>query len=158
MKRRAPPDSLEFDADQQALAADPAMCGSAGCGRSIGGAQFGGALGQSLFHDDRQGLARDGAGEGAAAKGGAVVAGPEDAEDLARGQDGGDGVHAAGEGFAQGDHVRADTLVLAGQELARAAQARLDFIGNHQHVVPAAEFAHARAGNPQVGRRPRASP
>ena len=60
---------------------------------------------------------------------------------------------AAAERLAEQVHVRHDALVLAGEGPARAAQTRLDLVGDEQHVALGAQLAYARAGS-----RPAAPP
>ncbi len=69
-----------------------------------------------------------------------MVAGGEDAEDLAGAEDGGDGVEAAGEGFADDADVGADAFVLEGEELAGAAEAGLDLVAHEEDVVFVADL------------------
>ncbi len=70
-----------------------------------------------------------------------MVAGGEDVEDLAGGEDGGDGVEAAGEGFADDADVGTDVVMLEGEELAGAAEAGLDFVAEQEDVVVVADLA-----------------
>ena len=60
-----------------------------------------------------------------------------------------DGVEAAGEGLADRDAVGADPLVLEGEELPGAAEARLDLVEDQEAVVPVGQLAQA----PQVAVR-----
>ena len=71
----------EFDADQQAAAADLLDVGMADFLQLIEqpGAHFGGAVRQALVFDDAQGGAGDGACQGVAAIGAAVAAGTKHA-------------------------------------------------------------------------------
>ena len=68
-----------------------------------------------------------------------MVAGVEDAEDLARAEHGGDGIEAAGERLADDQDVGRDLLVLVGEELAGAAKAGLDLVEHKENVVLAAD-------------------
>ena len=81
------------------------------------------------------GRARDRRAERVAAERTAVIAGPEDAHHLAVGQHGRDRVEPAGERLADGDHVRAHALVIAGEQPAGAAQAGLNLVGDEQDIV-----------------------
>ena len=92
-------------------------------------------LGEIFFDDDAERGAGHGAGQRIAAEGAAVVAGVEEAEDLARAEHGGDGIEAAGERLADDEHVGLDALVLVGEELAGAAEAGLDLVGDEQDAV-----------------------
>ncbi|OQA29942.1 MAG: hypothetical protein BWY56_02608 [Acidobacteria bacterium ADurb.Bin340] len=67
----------------------------------------------------------------------------EDIHDLAGGQEGAHGVEPAAEGLADGHAIGADALVLEGEELAGAAQARLDFIQHQQAAVAVRQFPQA---------------
>src|SRR5207248_6620694 len=78
-------------------------------------------------------------GEWVAAEGAAMVPGMEDAEDLFRRQDCGDGIKASGKRFADDEHIRAHVLMHAGEELACPTQARLNLVAHEQDVVFAAE-------------------
>ena len=68
-----------------------------------------------------------------------MLAGADGEHDLVVGEDGGNGQGAAGEGLADGDHVRAHAFVVAGEQLAGAADAGLDLVGDEQHVVRVAQ-------------------
>ena len=73
-----------------------------------------------------------------------------DAEDLAVGQDGGNRVAPAAQGFADDDHVGPHAFILAGEELAGPAESRLDLVGDEKDSVRLADLG----GPPQeaVGR------
>lgn len=66
-------------------------------------------------------------------------AGLNDAHNLLAAEDGGDGVHAARDGLAEGDHVGLDASPLGAEHLAGAANASLDLVGNEDDVVLLAE-------------------
>ena len=104
------------------------------------GAEFGGALDHFLFNENAEGGAGNGAAERIAAEGAAVVAGLEDAENFARGENGGDRIEASGEGFADDENVGLDAFVHVGEELAGAAEAGLNFVSHEQDAILAAEF------------------
>ena len=72
------------------------------------------------------------AGQRVAAEGAAVVAGLEDAQHFLVGEHRRDRVEAAGERLADHGQVGLDALVLLGQQLAGAAQAGLDFVGDQR--------------------------
>ena len=88
--------------------------------------------------DDR---AADRAGQRVAAEGAAVLAGLEDAEDVAVRHDGRDRDDAAAERLAQDVEVGDDALVVAREGPAGPAEAGLDLVGREQHVVGGAELA-----------------
>ena len=50
---------------------------------------------------------------------------------------------AAGEAFRQAQQIRLDACLLAGEQRAGAAEAHRDFIGDQEHAVQIAQFAHA---------------
>mmetsp|Transcript_36607 Transcript_36607/g.92793 ORF Transcript_36607/g.92793 Transcript_36607/m.92793 type:complete len:394 (-) Transcript_36607:31-1212(-) len=59
-------------------------------------------------------------------------------------QDGAHRVHAAGERLAQHEHVGPHLLVVDGKHRARAPQASLHLVRDHEHVVPRAQRAYTR--------------
>eukprot|EP00515_Schizochytrium_aggregatum_P017286 CAMPEP_0202097642 /NCGR_PEP_ID=MMETSP0965-20130614/1310_1 /ASSEMBLY_ACC=CAM_ASM_000507 /TAXON_ID=4773 /ORGANISM="Schizochytrium aggregatum, Strain ATCC28209" /LENGTH=849 /DNA_ID=CAMNT_0048666027 /DNA_START=98 /DNA_END=2648 /DNA_ORIENTATION=+ len=101
------------------------------------------ALREVLINEDLEGGLRDAAGERGAAVGGAVLSGFDVEHDLVVAKHGGHGVHAATEGLAEDDDVRADVLVVHAEHAAGAAEASLDLVCDHEHVVLGAEVAHA---------------
>jgi hypothetical protein len=98
-----------------------------------------GVLHQLLLDDDLQSLVRDGAAQGVAAEGRAVVAGVEHVHDFVVGQERADGIEAAAQRLADDQAVGADAFPLVGEHLAGAAQAALDLVADQQHVVLLAE-------------------
>ena len=62
--------------------------------------------------------------------------------DPARRQHARDGVHAAGDGLAEQDHVRLDAAPLVAQQLAGAGDAGLDLVADEQDVVLLAQLLH----------------
>ena len=42
--------------------------------------------------------------------------------------------------FADDDHIRANTFMLAGKELAGPAQTGLDFVGDEENIIAACRF------------------
>jgi len=113
------------------------------------GADLARALHQPFVNQHAQGGAADSRAERVAAEGAAVVARPQQAQHLAVGQHGRDGVEAAAERLAQRDHVRPDAFVVAAQQRAGAAEAGLNLIGDEQDVVGGANLGRAL----QVARR-----
>ena len=67
--------------------------------------------------------------------------GREDVHHLAGRQERRDGVEAARERLADGDRVGPDALVLEGEQLPGAAQARLDLVQHQQDAVRVAQLA-----------------
>ena len=133
---------MELDADEKAAAADlldVAASDLAELGHEEL-APLGGVLDELLLPDDSQALPGHRAGQGVAAEGRAVLARLEDAEDLPVGHDRRDRVAAAAQGLADDDHVGPHALVLAGEELARAAEAGLDLVGDEEDVVLLADL------------------
>ena len=61
---------------------------------------------------------------------------------LAGGQRGGEGHGAAGQRLAQTQNIGGDTGVLAGEQLAGAAKAGGNLIGDQQYPFPVAHFTH----------------
>ena len=145
---------VELDADPEAFAADFGDVRAAEIFEEVDRvvAEFGGAGGEVFVDDDAEGGAGDGAGERVAAEGAAMVAGVEDAEDLARGEDGGDGVEAAGERLANDDDVGRDVFVLVGEELAGAAEAGLNLVEHEEDVVLAADCGGLRRDSRRAAR------
>ena len=76
-----------------------------------------------------------GRGERIAAEGRAVLAGTEHAEHVAVADDGRDGHDAAAERLAEQVEVGHDADEVARERRADAAEARLDLVGDEQHVV-----------------------
>ena len=68
-----------------------------------------------------------------------MLAGKDGEHNLVIGQNCRYGKGAAGKGFADGDHIRADALVVAGEHFACAADAGLYLIGNKKDIVLVAE-------------------
>src|SRR5216683_2799863 len=128
---------VQLDGDPEAAATDFADVRADNLSEAVEeeSAEFGGAFGEALFDEDLEGGAGDGAGHGVAAEGAAVVARAQDAEDLARGEDCGDGIETASEGFADDEDVGGDALVHVGEELAGAAEAGLDLVGHEEDAV-----------------------
>mmetsp|Transcript_51871 Transcript_51871/g.134570 ORF Transcript_51871/g.134570 Transcript_51871/m.134570 type:complete len:201 (-) Transcript_51871:432-1034(-) len=52
-------------------------------------------------------------------------------------------VYATGERLAKNDHVGMHVLMVDGQHAPRAAETSLHLVGDHQHVILAAQLAHA---------------
>ena len=74
----------------------------------------------------------------------AVLAGMQHPQDVAIGHHRGQRHHAAAQCLAEQVHVRHHIPVVAGEGSAGAGQARLDLVGDHQHIAGGAEFAHGR--------------
>lgn len=70
-----------------------------------------------------------------------MLAGAEDAEDVAVADHRRDGDDAAAEGLAQQVEVGDDALVLAGEGPAGAAEAGLDLVGDEEDVPLGGQFA-----------------
>ena len=68
----------------------------------------------------------------------------EDSEDIGVGDDGRNGKDPAAEGLAQAHRVGAHSLVVTGEAPARPAETGLDLVGDHQDVVPRAQFPDRR--------------
>jgi len=149
----------DFDAGQQALAADAQLgaAGVAGERRERGQqdtAQPGAAPRQVQppdFPNLRQGHgAADGmAQKGAGVDGFAVGRRPRGVHEVGAADAGGER-EAAGQGFAEANHVRDRSGVFAGKPFPGAAEAGVDFIQNQQGAVlvaePAQEGQEARRG------------
>ena len=99
-------------------------------------------------HPDHR--AADGRGQRVAAEGRAVLARSEDAEDVRVADDRRDGDDAAAERLAEQVEVGHDPDEVAGEGRAGAAEARLDLVGDEQHVALGADRPDRRK---VVGRR-----
>ena len=97
------------------------------------------AGGQQLDHGRA-----DGAGQRVAAERRPVLAGLEQAEDLAVRDHGRQRHDAAAERLAEHVDVGLDALAVAGERRAGAAQARLDLVGDHQHAAARGDLTHLR--------------
>ena len=69
-----------------------------------------------------------------------MVAGLEDAENSPRRQHRGDGIKASRKRLPDDDHIRPDTFMHVGEELAGSAQAGLDFVHHQEHPILAANL------------------
>jgi hypothetical protein len=122
--------AIEFDGQPEAFAADGLDVRALDLLQAGEGvvAEGGGPGTEVFINDDFECSAGDGAGEGVAAEGAAVITGVEDAQDGAAAKDGGYRVVAAGECLTDDDDVWGDVLVLVGEELAGATEAGLDLV------------------------------
>ena len=93
---------------------------------------------------------RYGAAERVAAVCAAVRAGAEDAEHLAPCDNGRHRIEATGERLAEDVHVGSHVVVIAREQLACAAEPRLDLVGHEQHVALLAEVGEL--AQPPIGR------
>ena len=91
-------------------------------------AQLGRALDQLLFHQHSQRRARHRAAQRIAAKRAAVIPGMEHAQHFFRRQHRRHRIEAAGQRLADDHRVGPNAFVLKREQLAGAAQARLDFV------------------------------
>lgn len=82
-----------------------------------------------------EGLCGHGTGQRVATVRGPVRARREREHDLMAGEDGRHGVRAARQRLAEDDHVGLDALMIAGEHLAGAAEARLHLVGDKEHIV-----------------------
>src|SRR5207245_10901102 len=85
------------------------------------------------------GLERNRGRERVAAEGAAVIARLEHRHDLAAGEKSRYRQQSAAEGFAEDQSVGLHALVVAGEQPTGAPQPGLDFVGDEQHLVPAAD-------------------
>lgn len=88
-----------------------------------------------LIADDLERADRDGAAQRVAAVRRAVGAGLDGEHDVPGAEHAGDGVHAAGDGFAEEDEVGLDAAPFVAEELAGARDARLDLVADEEDVV-----------------------
>ena len=98
-------------------------------------------LGEEVLVDGPKHGPRGGAGDGVAAEGRAVRARGEQLGRLAAGDGRADGQSPA-QAFGHGDHVRQDAFVLESEEIAGAADAGLDLVGDEEDPVGIAKFPH----------------
>ena len=82
-----------------------------------------------------------GRGQGVAPEGGPVAAGIEHVHHAVVGQECADRQQSAAQCLAQDQRVRTDAFVLEGEPAPGAAQARLHFVDDEQHLIAAAPFA-----------------
>ncbi len=113
------------------------------------GAEGGGSFGQAVLADVGQGGGARGHGELVAAEGAGVGAGLPDVEVVAVDENGQG--EAAADGLGQDHDVGGDTAVLDGPEGARAADARLDLVGDQRDGPVCRDLPHA--AQPVVRRR-----
>mmetsp|Transcript_4707 Transcript_4707/g.15636 ORF Transcript_4707/g.15636 Transcript_4707/m.15636 type:complete len:291 (+) Transcript_4707:992-1864(+) len=102
-------------------------------------AQLRGALREALVADHLERGHGHAAGERVTPVGGAVRARGNDSHDGVVAEHSGHGHRAARERLAQHEHVGPHALVVAGEELARAREARLDLVGDEEYIVRLAE-------------------
>ena len=138
---------FEFHADQQPGAADvrdvPVGLGERLQAPGQFPAHFQGPVGQALVdHPGHDGVGHV-AGHRVRPEGGPVHARLEDFRDVGLHHHGADG-QAAGQRLGQGHHVRLDPVMLVGEELARAAQAALDFVEDQGDIAFVAQPAQVR--------------
>lgn len=100
-----------------------------------------GALDEVLFADDFERADGDRAAERVAAVRGAVGAGLDGQHDVLTPQHARDGIHAAGDGFAEEDEVGFDAAPFVAEEFAGAGDAGLDLVADEEDVVFVAEGA-----------------
>lgn len=93
---------------------------------------------QPFVFDDLQRFDGDGTSQRIAAKSAAVFAGSNAQHHVVVGEDGAHRTHAARQRFSQQQHVGTNAFVVARQPPAGAPKARLDFVGDEQHVESAA--------------------
>ena len=98
-------------------------------------------LDHAFLGDGPERGSRDGAGERIAAERASVLAGLQYAHDRPAAKDCGHGIEAAAERLAEQRHVGLDAFVFFSQELAGAAQPRLDFVEDQDDAFARAKLA-----------------
>src|SRR5208337_1669397 len=129
--------AVQFDANPEAATAHLFQIGAAQGAQFLQevAAQFLRALGQFFFDQDVERCPRHGAGQRIASESAAVVTGMEHAQNLLGREHCRDRIKAAGKRFADDDGVRPDAFMHVGEQLAGAAEARLDLVGNQEHAI-----------------------
>lgn len=93
-----------------------------------------------LLNDDAESGSGDSTAERIAAKGASVISGFVDAQDLARCENGRDGVEATGESLADDQDIGRDFLVHVSEKFACAAEAGLNFVEHEKDARFAADI------------------
>ncbi len=132
---------MQLDAEHQSAAAHLLDSGQALLPQPIekAGAHPRGVFNHIFFHQHFKGGSRHRAGQRVAPESAAVLSRFEDIQHLRVGKHRRNGVKAARKRLAHQGDVRFDAFMLFGQQFAGAAEAGLDFVQDHHHIVPTAQ-------------------